>query len=177
MKNVMNLCLLMMFLIILDGCSVSEEGLAQSQESSKPSQIDSQRNTPMKQDDKILSRDLSIAENALNKAILGKDKDTIKLGLKNPVFTIRQKTVEAIAELKDESFVPELVEALQENQGLIAGGSEAQIMQDDLNQSIVYAISRLTRQKFKLSNPISSQEIKEVLDKSQNWCKFHKKDT
>lgn len=128
------------------------------------------------QEDSISSKDYAVAEKALNKAILEKDKKTIKLGLQSRYFPIRQKTVEAIANIKDETFVPNLIKSLQGNQGIIAGGTETEVMQNDLNEVIVSALQKLTKLKFKVSKPLSTEDINEVLDKSQDWYKFHKKD-
>jgi hypothetical protein len=125
--------------------------------------------------DGILSGDYNIAEKALKEAVLEKNKTTIKRGLKSQFLDIKIKTVKAIAELNDETFVPHLIKALQDNQGIIGGGSEVQVLQDSLNKTIISTLERFTTLKFKVSEPLTSENIKEVLDKTQDWCKTHNK--
>lgn len=97
---------------------------------------------PAQQNKEILSKDYKIAEKALNKAVFEKNKDTIRLGLKSPILEIRAKTVKEIGKLADETFVPNLIEALEENQGIIDGGSEIQVMQQELNKDIVSVLEK-----------------------------------
>jgi hypothetical protein len=128
----------------------------------------------MEQDNNIVSKDYNTAQKALKKAALEKNKKTIKKGLESPIITIRQKTAEVILELNDVSFVPSLIDALQGNQVIIDGGTEMKLFQQDLDKAIISALEYLTKLKFNLSNPISSKDINEVLDKSQEWCKSNK---
>jgi HEAT repeat protein len=121
------------------------------------------------QENPILSKDHATAEKALDKAILEKDKHTIKLGLRNQSFLIRQKTVEAIGEIGDESFVPDLIRSLRGNQGIVTGGTETEVMQNDLNRAIISALEQLTKLEFEVSIPLSDEDIRKVTDKSQNW--------
>jgi hypothetical protein len=132
-------------------------------------QTNSQKNLSVPQDNEILSKDHFIAKKALEKAILEKDKHTIKLGLSNQSFLIRQKTVEAIAEIGDESYVPDLVRSLRGHQGIVTGGTETEVMRDDLNRAIISALEQLTNLEFEVSIPLSDEDIRKVTDKSQNW--------
>ena len=168
MKCVMSLILLIIFLTGFSSCTVSQEGVAQMQDSSKPTQTNSSESLPMKQDDKILSKDYVAAEKALVRAILEKDKETLKLGLKSQFFPIKQKTVEAITEIEDKTFVPDLINAFQENQSIFSGGTETKIMQDNLNKAIVFALEKLTGASAQDINTISNSEMdaqSEILSK------------
>jgi HEAT repeat protein len=127
------------------------------------------------QQNTILSKDYQIARKALDKAVLEKDLETIKLGLKNPILDIRKKTVEAMAKIGDETFVPNLIVALEQNQGIIAGGSEIQSLQNKLNEIIISTLEKLTKLKFNISEKLSSEDIDEVIRKSREWCSANKK--
>ncbi len=170
----MSLILLIIFLTGFSSCTVSQEGVAQMQDSSKPTQTNSSESLPMKQDDKILSKDYVAAEKALVRAILEKDKETLKLGLKSQFFPIKQKTVEAITEIEDKTFVPDLINALQENQSIFTGGTETEVMQNDLNKTTVFSLSRLTGLKFDASEQLSSGEINKVLEESRKWWSINR---
>jgi TPP-dependent indolepyruvate ferredoxin oxidoreductase alpha subunit len=94
--------------------------------------------------------------------------------LKSRYFPIKQKAAEAITEIKDENFIPDLIKSLDGNQGIVAGGTETEVMQNDLNKAIISALECLTKLKFNVTYPLSDENIKEVLDKSQKWCSSHK---
>lgn len=173
MKYSISLFWLIMLWINLSGCVVFQESTAQIKELPKTSQTNSQSNMHMEQDNKILSRDYAIAEKALDKAVSERDKKTIRLGLNSRFLPIKQKTVEVIAEIKDETFVPNLIETLGENQAVMTGGTEMQIMQDDLNKAIVFALEQLTGLQFLFLENLSSEDIQRVLKESQEWWKTH----
>lgn len=175
MKCATNLFLIILLCISLNGCSNLETSIAQTNEPSAVEQTTAFQDASIQNDNKILSEDYAIAEKALNKAVLKKNKDTIKLGLKSPIPDIRKKTVEAIAKIGNEAFVPNLIVALEQNQGIIAGGSEIQSLQNKLNEIIISTLEQLTKLKFNISKPLSPEDIKEVLDKTKDWCKTNKK--
>ena len=175
MKRTINLGLFLILCSSSINCTNLKTDIEQTKELFSVEHLPVQENLLMKQDNSILSRDYYIAEKALNKAISEKDKETLKLGLKNSILTIQQKTAEAISALNDDSFVPDLIEALKQNQSAMAGGTEAQIFQDDLNKAILSTLEHLTKLKFNVTYPLSDKNIKEVLDKTQKWCNSHKK--
>jgi hypothetical protein len=107
----------------------------------------------------------------LNKALLEKDNETIRLGLKNPILTIRKKTTKAIDSINDVRFVPDLLAALQSNQSVVLGGTEMQIMQDELTSALILTLERLTKTKVKISNKPSHEEIDKVITKIHEWLK------
>lgn len=171
MKSTINLFLLITFCIGLNGCTTNlETSMAQTKEPFINKQPTPQKSPQMEQDSNILNNDYTVAEKALNKAVLEKNKDTVRLGLKSPILDIRKKTVETIVQFNDVTFVPNLIVALQENQGIIGGGSETQVLQSKLNVTIISALEHLTKLKFKLSKPLSPEDIQEILKKIQEWC-------
>lgn len=173
MKCTTNLFLFIVLCIYLSGCSNLQTSVAQTKEPVITGQSTPQKSPLMEQDNDILSNDYKIAEKALDKAVLEKDKNTIRIGLKSEFLDIRKKVVEIIAEFNDEAFIPNLIIALQENQGLIGGGTETQIFQNDLNKAIISALEHLTKLKFEISEPLSSEDIQKVLKESQAWWKIH----
>jgi hypothetical protein len=124
----------------------------------------------------ILSKDYKTAEKSLNKAIQENGKETIKLGLKSPLFPIRQKTVDEIIKMEDGVFVPNLVQALQENQGIIAGGTESDLMQKDFDRKIITALESLTKLDFEVKESLNVAKIEEIIKKSQDWLDMQKKE-
>jgi hypothetical protein len=173
MKCIISLILLIIFLVGLSSCTASQEGLEQTQDLSKTVQMNSLENIPMKQDDGILSKDYAIAEKALVKAILEKDKKTIKLGLKSQFFPIKQKTVKAITEIKDKTFVLDLIIALHGNQSIFTGGTETEVMRNDLNKVVVFALEQLTGLRFHSSENLSPEDIQKILKKSREWWEIN----
>lgn len=183
----MSLFFLISLLFSFSSCAVSQEDFVQTRESFKGIQTNSQENIMTKQDDKILSRDFSVAEKALKQAIEQKDKEAIRKGLKNQDLLLGQKTsdaiIKAIIEMKDITFVPNLIEALQQNRSIIAGGGEIVFLQRDLDKMLVNALNKLTRLDFKVSNHSLGnvneyakhiEEINEIIKQSLEWVKTHK---
>jgi HEAT repeat protein len=170
MKCVMSLILLIIFMTGFSSCSVSQKGATQMQDSSKPTQTSSLADLSMEPDGEILSKEYAIAEKALVRAVLEKDKETLKLGLKSQFFPIKQKTVEAITEIEDKTFVPDLINAFQENQSIFSGGTETKIMQDNLNKAIAFALEKLTGSSAQDINSVSNSEVdaqSEILSKDR----------
>ncbi len=132
------------------------------------------QNTPPIQKNEILSKDYAVAEKALNKAIEEKDVNTLRTALKSQFLPLKQKAVEAIADLNDKTFVPDLIDALEENRGVIDGGSETQIFQEQLNKTLVSTLQRLTKLKFDVSEKPTSEEMDEIVKKVREWCKNNK---
>ncbi len=167
----------LLFLFLSAGLS------AQTGENQKSSQKESinvvqptpQKSPSMTQNNDILSKDYFVAEKALKKAIAEKDNITIKTGLKSPIFSIKQKTAEAIIQLDDNTFVPGLIDALQENQGVTAGGNEAEELQDQLNKALISALEKLTKMTFNIPETLSPADINKVIQKSREWCKNQSK--
>ena len=136
------------------------------------------------QTEPILAKDYYIAKKALDKAIRDNDKSTIRLGLKGYSFQIRKDVVDEIKMLNDASFVPNLADALEANQGCLSGGSEADSFQRDLDLAIVYLLKGFTKLEFKDFKVSSSSSnscvdssyldrIKQISEESRAWYKVH----
>jgi hypothetical protein len=176
MKQTINISLLLiLFLMGLVGCTNIETRVQYTKDMSIAESLNLKENWQPMQENDILSKDYNIAERALNKAVNEKNKDFIKLGLKSTILAIRLKTVEAINKIADYAFVTNLIDALQENQGIIDGGSEVKIQQEDLNTAIIQGLERLTKLKFKVSKQLTAIEIEDIIKKSNNFLDEQKK--
>jgi hypothetical protein len=133
--------------------------------------------TPSTEQNNIISKDYLIAEKSLKKAVLEKDKKTLKVGLRSSFLTIRQKIVEAIIELNDKTFVADLIESLQANQIILDGGTETQIEQSELDRTIIRGLESLTKIDFKVSKELSIENIAEIIKRSQDWLEIYQKGT
>ena len=172
----------------LTSYAVSQEDLVWTKQSFDNIQTNSQTNTGIIQDDKILSRDMEVAKKALTEALENKDKETLRLGLKNHRLLLSEKNSEAlmnaVIEMKDITFVPNLTDALERNRGIIAGGSESQGFQNHLTKVIVKVLQELTGLHFDISNSLTLEgeyneqlkEINEVIKQSREWYKTHQQE-
>lgn len=132
----------------------------------------------------ILSKNYRVARWAFDKAISEKDKSTLRVGLKGFFLSIKRDTVKAVAQLDDKSFVPDLIQTLDENQVIMSGGSETQAEQEGLNKEIISSLKRLTGLEFSYLTDLStvpcfadcpSKDIQRVLKESRGWCETNKK--
>lgn len=161
--------------ITLISCNKLEQTKVQTKDSFENKKPLPQIIPTIKQDNEILSKDYNIAEKALSKAVKEKDKHTIRLGLKNPILTIRLKTVEAIKESDDKTFfVGDLIDALSENQLILEGGTETKIFQKELDRNIVSALEILTGLNFPRIENLSSKDIEKILKESREWLESNK---
>lgn len=170
----MNNLLIVLFLVYLlgsNGCNVSHDGYVPKL---GPSKTPPEFANAMNPQEGILNKNYSTAEAALNKAIKEKNNETIRLGLRSQILPIRQKTAEAISNTDVKTFVPDLVKALRENQGIISGGTETQLLQQDLNRAIITAIENLTDIQFNVTTDLSPDEVKKFIRITEKWCKQHK---
>ena len=132
-------------------------------------------------EERIRVLDSSTANAALDEAILERDVNMIQIGLKSRSLFVKIRAAETLAEVGGDSSVCPLVEALEFNQGLIGGGTEVQILQNQFSQALVVTLEKLTSMKFKVSDriadklissytPFSPEEMKEIISKTQKWC-------
>lgn len=129
-----------------------------------------------------------IAAKALEKAIQEKDLVTMRLGLKGVPsyrFDLEIKIAKAVVEFDDTSFVPDLLEALKRNQGVLSGGSETTIGQALLSRELILAIEHLANlyfnlrpmpdqaspEKFYPENIVSEKEIEDAITRAEAWLK------
>jgi hypothetical protein len=129
-----------------------------------------------KEQNPILDKDYTIAKRALDKAVLQRDKETIRLGLKRDSLDFKREVVHAIEQLKDKLFVPDLINALEGNQITMRGGTETKLLQQELNEAIVSALKKVTNINFLISDKLSTDDIQQVLKKSREWWKVNKEE-
>lgn len=136
----------------------------------------------MRQEISILSKYYYLAERAFEKAVLEKDKTTLRLGLKAFSLILKAKVVREIKQFDDKSFVPDLIAALEANQGIMSGGSETTFAQNELTKEIVLALEKLTELQFSYFNnspgdddlfKFPRMDIERILKESRNWCRTH----
>jgi hypothetical protein len=169
MKSGISAVIVIVFLSGLLGCSNYEVTTMPSKQTHKPGTENAQNTPPISQKDDILSRDYAVAERALDRAVVEKDSETIRLGLKNPILSIKRKAALAIAETNDVTFVPFVIEALQMNQVEMLGGTETRVLQDELNMTLVTTLAKLTNLKFAVSKKPTASEIQKVIASGQEW--------
>lgn len=128
------------------------------------------------QQNPILARDYYTAKKALDEAVQKKDLTTIALGLKGFSFEIRKDVVTEIKKLDDKSFIPDLIEALEDNQGDLSGGSEVQHLQQELNNHIVSTLEQLTGLCFSYTENSSKDDIERIVKQSREWWESYKKE-
>lgn len=141
------------------------------------------------EDDSILSCDYSTAKKALEKALQKNDKDAIRRGLKRPFsFDLKMDIAKAISQLKDKSFIPDLIDALEKNQGVFNGGTETAISQALLSRELMVTIAELTGLRFNLpdlprpdsienfepSNYVSLDEVQRAIIQTKLWWDVNK---
>lgn len=161
------LIVLFVTLSIWSGCSTSDFSVIETGRSEKPNVSDPQ------QDEKdIVSKNYDTAMKALKVAVASRDTKSIRMGLTNPIFSIRTASAKALGELCDAACVPALIAGLENNQGGVAGGTEIQIFQTELNREIIAALKKLTSLDLSVtSDTPSRKEIAEIIVRVRKWEK------
>lgn len=171
MNDLINTLLLIALAITLNNSVTAEVGEKKIAEQPKNFEIE-------RQEDPILSRNYEVAKKALEKASLKKDKVTIRRGLKAFSIEIKKQVVQSIIQLNDKTFVPDLIEALQNNQTPMSGGTETAFLQQELNKAIISALRKFTKLSFSYLKDEStvpcfsecpSKDIQKVVDESKAW--------
>jgi hypothetical protein len=111
----------------------------------------------------ILSADFAVAEQALSEGVKNGDVDLVGLALGNPHLEIKLQATEALGHMGDKKSIPQLWEALEENQVYYTGGSEIKILQVELNKALVNALQKLTGVDYGIVDPASAADIQRVL--------------
>jgi uncharacterized membrane protein len=161
------------FLIVAVGLG----SLLLAQESIQQRQSDKKVQTDRKK--QISEGSYQDATEALHKAVVAKDKEAVTLAIQQrrfgPAFQI--DAVRAVSQLNDKSLVPELLNALENNQGIAwRGGSEIEAEQKQLNKVIVATLEKFTGLKFSEAEHPTPEEIKIVLKVCRDWWKDHSRE-
>lgn len=188
MGDFIKFVLLNVFLWIAITIGVSD-GTGVNESNKRENQLQQMTIQCKQEDNSILSCDYLTAKKSLEKALQKNDKETIRLGLKRFLsFKVKMDIAKAIAQLEDKSFVPDLIDALEKNQGVLSGGTETDILQALLSRELIITIEKLTGLKFNLrdlprpdsvekfepSNYISSDEIQKAIKQASLWWKNNK---
>jgi HEAT repeat protein len=122
----------------------------------------------------ILNQDFSTAQKALQENTKQKNVQAVCLSLKHHSLLIRRQAADALRSIQHKSAVKCLIEALEDNQVVYFGGTETQIEQDELNESIVLTLKSLTGLDLPAKPKFSAAEIKQVIQKSKEWWSVNK---
>ena len=129
----------------------------------------------MKQEDeikikeKLLSKNFTEAKQALDSVIVRKDQFLICFALSNSDWLIRGLAGKALREVADDDSVPCLVKALENNQDILSGGSEARVSQMELNTDLVDALLRITNFRLDRRKTYEKVEINRIIQESKQW--------
>lgn len=114
----------------------------------------------------ILSRDHKVSIEALEKAILEHDTEVVQLGLKSALsFEIKKRAAEYLAQTDDKKFVANLTDALSQSRSHGVGGTETQLMQNDLRWTLITGLEKLTGLQFGASEETFAGNIVKLKDR------------
>jgi hypothetical protein len=133
------------------------------------------------QQDLVLAKDYYVAKKALDKAVQEKDVAVIRKGLKGFSFQIKKDVVKEVKKLNDKTFVPDLADVLELNQGALSGGSEVEVQQKELDRLIISALEQLTGLKFDYTENLSqtynmseNDDVQRIIKQARLWWKVNK---
>ena len=129
--------------------------------------VTSQSDTAMRE--RILSKDFSTAEQALEENRRLRDARAVCLSLEHPSLLIKRRAAEALGDLKDKGAVKCLVQALERNQVVLLGGSETQVEQGELNKSILGALNATTGLDLPVTPRPTPAQLRRVKAKTARW--------
>jgi len=124
--------------------------------------------------ERILNKDFSIAQRALEENTKQKNVQAVCLSLKHQSLLIRRQAADALRSIQHKAAVKCLIEALENNQVVYLGGTETQVEQDNLNESIVLALKSLTGLDLLAKPKLSAAEVKQVIQQSKEWWSVNK---
>lgn len=148
--------------ILMGGVILARVTLGWSRQANKPAR------------EKILSKDFNEASEALEENVRRKKSGLVRMSLQHPSLIIKRRAAEALRKLKDRASVPSLIEALELNQAVYVGGTETELLQDELNRAIVSALVEVTGIDVQLGPTLSDRKISEVITKSKKWWSMNK---
>lgn len=159
-----------MLIVINAGClSIPENKMVSKQETME-------LQTQTKEQNPVLNKDYTIAKRALDKAVLQRDKETIRLGLQKNSLIFKKDVIQGIEQLNDKSLVPDLISVLESNQVVMTGGTETKLLQQELNEAIISALKKITKLNFSIpDDKLSDDVIQQVLRKSREWWNNYKR--
>ena len=131
--------------------------------------LHSENQTSNSMNERILSKDFSTAQAALEENKHNKNLQAVCLSLKHRSLIIRKLAAQALGELKAKSSIQCLIEALEQNQTALIGGTETDIEQDKLNEAIIDATEKITGLELKNKKALSRKEIRIALGKIKRW--------
>jgi hypothetical protein len=140
--------------------SVSTQGADNSKESSMQ--------------ERILNKDFKTAMSALEENMLQKNTSLVCLSLKHPSLIIKLKAASALNKMGAKTAIPHLIQALEDNQVVRSGGTEVQLLQKELNEPIILALTKMTDKQVPSGKIHSDADIQNVINESKEWWEKNK---
>ncbi len=122
----------------------------------------------------LLSKKFAEAKQALDSVIVRKDPFLICLALSNPDWLIRSYAGKALKQIADDNLVPCLVKALEKNQDILSGGSEARASQVELNIDLVDILVGIAKLPLDKKEKYEKIEIERIISESKQWYENRK---
>ena len=117
----------------------------------------------------IRSLDFTAAKALLDGAVRDRDSRRIGLLLVHPSLILRRQAADALGQIGGKADVPELIAALEANQVVYGGGTEEQVLKEDLNGALIAALQRLTGHDLGPVDPASDAEVRRALEAARQW--------
>jgi hypothetical protein len=117
----------------------------------------------------IRSLDFAAAKGLLDGAIRDRDSRRVGLLLVHPSLILRRQAADALGQFGGRPDVPELIAALEANQVVYGGGTEDQVLKEDLNAALIAAVQKLTGLDLGPVDPASDADIRRALEAARKW--------
>ena len=117
----------------------------------------------------LLSENFSEAKKALDEVVEKNNSAQTCLALSNSDWLIRSYAGKALKQITDGDSVPCLVKALEKNQDILSGGSEARVSQMELNTDLVDALNRITKLDLVTKSKYEKEDIEQISRDANQW--------
>lgn len=124
--------------------------------------------------ERILSPDYDVAKKALEENIEKKDITAICLSLRHRAMSLRRKAADALGSIRSKEAVECLTEALKINWNFMPFDTESTYIRDELNRSIIEALSAITGLDLSVKDKYSyveDPEVEKIIAQIKEWQK------
>lgn len=125
------------------------------------------------QQNPILCKDYVVAKRALDKAVSERDAATLRLGLKKGSPFFKKEIVLAVRNAWFQSFVPDLITVLEENQISTSANKGNISERNELKKAVVAALRHLTGLPFPIPDELSISDLGKILEESREWYRVN----
>ena len=126
--------------------------------------------------ERILSPDYAVAEKALEENIKKRDVKAVCLSLKHRAQSLGIKAAVALGSIRSKEAVDCLTDALKDNQSFPPHNTEATLLRDELNRSLIGALRAITRLNLpvkKKYSVVDDPEVERTIRRIREWQKSH----